>query len=135
MGKGFFKVPVAVNEPVKSCAPGSPERESVLKTYRQMYTSTVDVPLYINGEEIFTGDTGTISPPHDHKHTLGTYHKAKKKHVQQAIDTALEARKSWSKMPWQQRAGIFLRAAELIAGPYRDRINAATMLGQSKNIY
>ncbi len=135
MGKGFFKVPVAVNEPVKSYAPGSPERESVLKTYRQMYTSTVDVPLYINGEEIYTGDTGTISPPHDHKHTLGTYHKAKKKHVQQAIDTALEARKSWSKMPWQQRAGIFLRAAELLAGPYRDKINAATMLGQSKNIY
>ena len=135
MGKGFFKVPIAVNEPVKNYAPGSPERESVLKTYKEMYNSTVDVPLYINGKEIRTGNTGNIAPPHDHKHSLGSYHKAEKKHIQQAIDTALEARKSWSKTPWEQRAGIFLRAAELIAGPYRAKINAATMLGQSKNIY
>lgn len=135
MGKGFYKVPVAVNEPVKSYAPGTPEREEVLKTYQKMYKETVEVPLYINGKEIKTGNTATISPPHDHKHSLGTYHKAEKKHIQEAIDTALEARKSWSKMPWQQRAGIFLRAAELIAGPYRAKINAATMLGQSKNIY
>jgi len=135
MGKGFFKVPVAVNEPVKSYAPGTPEREEVLKTYREMYNSTVEVPLYINGKEIRTGNTGTMSPPHDHKHVLGTYHKAEKKHIEQAITTALEARKSWSKLPWQNRAAIFLRAAELIAGPYRAKINAATMLGQSKNIY
>lgn len=135
MGKGFFKVPVAVNEPVKSYAPGTPEREAVLKTYREMYNSTVEVPLYINGKEIRTGNTGTMSPPHDHKHVLGTYHKAEKKHIDEAITTALEARKSWSKLPWQNRAAIFLRAAELIAGPYRAKINAATMLGQSKNIY
>lgn len=135
MGKGFYKVPVAVNEPIKSYAPGTPEREEVLKTYQKMYKETIEVPLYINGKEIKTGNTATISPPHDHKHSLGTYHKAEKKHIQEAIDTALEARKSWSKMPWQQRAGIFLRAAELIAGPYRAKINAATMLGQSKNIY
>lgn len=135
MGKGFFRVPVAVNEPVKSYAPGTPERDEVLKTYRAMYNSSVDVPLYINGEEIRTGNTVAMSPPHDHQHILGHYHKAEKKHVQQAIDTALEARKAWSKMPWQQRAGIFLRAAELIAGPYRAKINAATMLGQSKNIF
>ena len=135
MGKGFFKVPVAVNEPVKSYAPGTPERETVLKTYREMYNSTVEVPLYINGKEIRTGNTGTMSPPHDHKHVLGTYHKAEKKHIDEAITSALEARKSWSKLPWQNRAAIFLRAAELIAGPYRDKINAATMLGQSKNIY
>lgn len=135
MGKGFYKVPIAVNEPVKSYAPGSPEREEVLETYKSMYNSTVEVPLYINGKEVYTGDTGTMSPPHDHKHSLGTFHRAEKKHVEDAIQTALEARKKWSKMPWQQRAGIFLRAAELIAGPYRAKINAATMLGQSKNIY
>ncbi|MEX0996146.1 MAG: L-glutamate gamma-semialdehyde dehydrogenase [Flavobacteriaceae bacterium] len=135
MGKGFYKVPIAVNEPVRSYAPGSPEREEVLKTYKTMYNSSVEVPLYINGKEVRTGNTSTMSPPHDHKHSLGTYHKAEKKNVQEAIATALEARKKWSKMPWQQRAGIFLRAAELIAGPYRAKINAATMLGQSKNIY
>ncbi len=135
MGKGFYKVPIAVNEPVKSYALGSPEREEVLKTYKAMYNSIVEVPLYINGKEVRSGNTATMSPPHDHKHSLGTYHKAEKKHVKEAITTALEARKKWSKMPWQQRAGIFLRAAELIAGPYRAKINAATMLGQSKNIY
>lgn len=135
MGKGFFKVPVAVNEPIKDYAPGSPEREEVLATYNKMYNSTVDVPLYIDGKEIRTGDTSTMSPPHDHKHVLGTYHKATKKHIEEAISSALEARKKWADMPWEQRAGIFLRAAELLAGPYRAKINAATMLGQSKNIY
>ncbi|WP_203296015.1 L-glutamate gamma-semialdehyde dehydrogenase [Luteirhabdus pelagi] len=135
MDKGFFEVPIAVNEPVMDYAPGSPERERVLKAYKEMYNSTVDVPLYINGEDIATGDTETMSPPHDHQHSLGTYHKAKKKHVEQAIDTALEARQKWASMPWENRAAIFLRAAELIAGPYRAKINAATMLGQSKNIY
>ncbi len=135
MGKGFFKVPVAVNEPIKDYAPGSPEREEVLATYNKMYNSTVDVPLYIDGKEIKTGDTTTMSPPHDHKHVLGTYHKATKKHIEEAISSALEARKNWAEMPWEQRAGIFLRAAELLAGPYRAKINAATMLGQSKNIY
>ena len=126
---------MAVNEPIKDYAPGSPEREEVLATYKKMYDSTVDVPLYINGKEIKTGDTSTMSPPHDHKHVLGTYHKATKKHIEEAIATALEARKKWSATPWEQRAGIFLRAAELLAGPYRAKINAATMLGQSKNIY
>lgn len=135
MGKGFFKVPVAVNEPVKSYAKGSQEREEVLAKYKQMYDSKVEVPLYIGAEEIKTGDTGTMHPPHDHQHTLGVYHKATKEHVQKAIDSAIDARKKWSQMPWQQRAGIFLRAAELIAGPYRAKINAATMLGQSKNIH
>ena len=135
MGKGFFEVPVAINEPINSYAPGTPEREEVLKTYKAMYNSTVDVPLYINGKDITTGDTATMAPPHDHKHILGTYHKAEKKHVQEAIDTALEARKKWANMPWEQRAGIFLRAAELIAGPYRAKINAATMLAQSKTIH
>ncbi len=135
MGKGFFKVPIAVNEPVKSYAPGSTEREEVLETYKKMYGEKVEVPLFINGKEIKTNDTATMSPPHDHKHVLGTYHKATKSNVEEAIATALEARKKWAAMPWEQRAGIFLRAAELIAGPYRAKINAATMLAQSKNIY
>jgi len=135
MGKGFFEVPIAINEPVRDYAPGSPERDKVLKVYKEMYNSTVDVPLYINGKDIKTKDTATMSPPHDHKHVLGTYSKANKKQIQEAIDTSLEARKKWADMPWEQRAAIFLRAAELIAGPYRDKINAATMLGQSKNIY
>lgn len=135
MGKGFFEVPIAVNDPIKEYAPGSPERKEIKETYKKMYNSTVDVPLYINGEDIKTGDTVTMSPPHDHKHVIGTYHKAEKKHIELAISSALEARKKWSAMPWEQRAGIFLRAAELIAGPYRSKINAATMLGQSKTVH
>ncbi len=135
MGKGFFEVPIAVNEPVWGYAPGSPERQTVSDTYKEMYNSTIDVPLYINGEHISTGNTATMSPPHDHQHVLGSYHKAEKSHIEQAIATALEARKKWAQMPWEQRAAIFLRAAELIAGPYRAKINAATMLAQSKTIH
>lgn len=135
MGKGFFNVPVAVNEPVKSYAPGTPERTEVLEAYKLLYNSNTDVPLYINGEDISTGNTRTMSPPHDHKHILGQYHLAEKSHVEMAIATALEARKTWSVLPWEQRAAIFLKAAELIAGPYRARINAATMLAQSKTIH
>jgi len=135
MGKGFFEVPLAVNEPVKTYAPGSPEREEVLNTYKELYNSTIDAPLYINGKEIKTSNTRTMSPPHDHKHSLGEYHLAEKSHVQDAIDGALEARKKWAKLPWEQRAAVFLKAAELIQGPYRNKINAATMLAQSKNIY
>ena len=135
MGKGFFNVPVAVNEPVKGYAPGSPEREAVLAAYKEMYNSQVDVPMYINGEDVTTGNTRTMSPPHDHQHIVGTYHLAEKSHVEAAIATALEARKTWSQMPWEQRAGIFLRAAELIAGPYRAKINAATMMAQSKTVH
>ncbi len=135
MGKGFYDVPIAVNEPILSYAPGTPEREEVLKTYKAMYNSTIEVPLYINGQDVTTGDTVTISPPHEHKHSLGIYHKATKQHIQEAIDTALEARKKWAALPWENRAGIFLRAAELIAGPYRAKLNAATMLGQSKTVH
>lgn len=135
MGKGFFNVPIAVNEPVKSYAPGSPEREEVAAAYTALSHSKVEVPMYINGKDVKTGNTRTISPPHDHKHIIGEYHLADKKHVEEAIATALEARKTWSQLAWEQRAGIFLKAAELIAGPYRAKINAATMLGQSKTIY
>ena len=135
MSKGFFHVPKAVNEPVKSYAPNSPEKAAVLEAYKKMWNETIDVPLYIGSEEIKTGNTKNMSAPHDHKHVVGTYHLAEKKHVDQAISSALEARKKWSKMPWQDRAAIFLKAAELIAGPYRARINAATMIAQSKTIF
>jgi len=133
--KGFFNVPIAINEPVKSYAPGSPERDAVLKTYKDMFNSKTDVPLYINGKDVKTGNTRTMSPPHDHQHVVGTYHLAEQSHIDDAISTALEARKTWSQIPWEQRAGIFLKAAELIAGPYRAKINAATMMAQSKNIH
>ena len=135
MSKGFFNVPIAINEPVKSYAPGTPERDAVLKAYNDMYNSTVEVPMLINGEPVKTGNTRTLSPPHDHQHIVGSYHLAEKSHVEAAIATALEARKTWSQLPWEQRAGIFLKAAELIAGPYRAKINAATMMAQSKTIH
>lgn len=135
MGKGFFQVPVAYNEPIKSYAPGSPEREAVLAQYKSYYNGTVDVPMYINGKDVSTGNTRNMTPPHDHKHIIGQYHVGTQKHVQEAIDTALEARTKWAAMPWEQRAAIFLKAAELIAGPYRAKINAATMMAQSKTIH
>ncbi len=135
MGKGFFQVPVAYNEPIKSYAPGSPEREAVLAQYKSYYNGTVDVPMYINGKDVSTGNTRNMTPPHDHKHIVGQYHVGTEKHVQEAIDTALEARTKWAAMPWEQRAAIFLKAAELIAGPYRAKINAATMMAQSKTIH
>lgn len=135
MGKGFFNVPIAFNEPVKSYAPGTPERDLVLKTYRDMYSTQTEVAMYINGQHITTGNTATISPPHDHQHVVGTYHLAEKQHIDTAIKTALEAREQWANLPWEQRAAIFLKAAELIAGPYRAKINAATMIAQSKTIH
>ncbi len=135
MPKGFFHVPKAVNEPVKSYAPNSPEKAAVLATYAKMWNETVDVPNYIGDEEIRTGNTKNMSAPHDHQHIVGTYHLAEKKHIEKAIAAALEARKKWANMAWEQRAAIFLKAAELIAGPYRARINAATMIAQSKTIY
>ena len=135
MLKGFFNVPNAVNEPVKSYAPNSPEKAAVLAVYKEMWNSKIEVPLYIGSEEIKTGNTRNMTAPHDHKHIVGTYHLAEKAHVEKAIANALESRAKWATMAWEQRAAIFLKAAELIAGPYRDRINAATMIAQSKNIY
>jgi 1-pyrroline-5-carboxylate dehydrogenase len=135
MGKGFFEVPIAVNEPIKGYAPGSSERTKVLDAYKKMYNSTIDVAMYINGEDVKTGNIDTMSPPHDHQHIVGTYHKAEKKNITTAISGALEARNTWANLPWEQRAAIFLRAAELIAGPYRAKINAATMVAQSKTIH
>ena len=135
MSKGFFHVPKAVNEPVKSYAQNSPEKAAVLAAYKKMWNEKIDVPNYIGSEEIRTGNTRNMTAPHDHKHTVGTYHLCEKKHVEAAISNALEARIKWSQMPWEHRAAIFLKAAELIAGPYRARINAATMIAQSKTIY
>ncbi|WP_343487707.1 L-glutamate gamma-semialdehyde dehydrogenase [Allomuricauda sp. d1] len=135
MGKGFFQVPTAINEPIKSYAPGTPEREEVLKQYKAYYNSQVEVPLYIGSEEIKTGDTHPMSPPHEHKHVVGQYHTAEKKHIEKAITNCLEARKKWADLTWEQRAAIFLKAADLISGPYRAKINAATMMAQSKTIH
>jgi 1-pyrroline-5-carboxylate dehydrogenase len=135
MARGFFNVPKAVNEPVKEYAPGSPERDQLLTTYSAMFNSNVDVPMHINGEEVRTGNTKNITPPHDHKHVVGQYHTADKTHVDSAISTALAARTAWSRVSWTERATIFLKAAELLAGPYRARMNAATMIGQSKNVH
>lgn len=135
MQNGFFQAPKAVNETVKSYAPNSPEKVAVLSEYTKMWNSSIEVPLYIGNQEIKTGKTRSITPPHDHKHSVGIYHIADKHHVESAITNALEAKTKWAKLGWEQRAAIFLKAAELIAGPYRAKINAATMIGQSKNIY
>ena len=135
MGKGFFQVPTAINEPIKSYAPGSPEREAVLEQYKTYFNGKIDIPMYIGSEEIRTGNTKPMSPPHDHQHIVGSYHIAEKKNVQSAIDNCLESRDAWANLTWEQRAAIFLKAAELIAGPYRAKINAATMIAQSKNIH
>lgn len=135
MLKGFFNVPKAVNEPVKTYKPGSPEKDAVLAEYKRMWNEKIDMPLYIGSEEVRTGNLREMRPPHDHQHVVGHYHKAEKKHVEQAIAAALAAKNDWENLPWEQRAGIFLKAAELIAGPYRARINAATMIAQSKNVF
>ena len=135
MLKGFFNVPKAVNEPVKSYAPGSPERAAVAAKYTEMWNSQMEVPLYIGNEEIKNGNTKNMSAPHDHQHIVGKYHQADKALVEKAITSALEARTKWAAMSWENRAGIFLKAAELFAGPYRAKINAATMIAQSKTIH
>ena len=135
MTRGFFNVPKAVNEPVKGYAPGSPEREELLATYKEMYAKSEDIPMYINGEEVRTNNTKNIHPPHDHKHTVGHYHVAEKQHVETAISTALQARDAWSSLSWMERAAVFLKAAELLAGPYRAKMNASTMISQSKNMH
>ncbi|MGB3143458.1 MAG: L-glutamate gamma-semialdehyde dehydrogenase [Maribacter sp.] len=135
MGKGFFQVPTAINEPIKSYVPGSPERDAVLKQYKAYYNDKIDVPMYIGADEIRTGNTKPMSPPHDHQHIVGNYHVADKNNVQDAIDNCLESRTKWANLTWEQRAAVFLKAADLIAGPYRAKINAATMIAQSKNIH
>ncbi|MBC8300342.1 MAG: L-glutamate gamma-semialdehyde dehydrogenase [Pelagibacterales bacterium] len=135
MSTGFFKVPTPINEPVKSYSPGSSERKEVLDTYKKMIKENIEIPMYINGKDVKSDKTTAISPPHDHKNIVANYHLANESHVSQAISTALDAKESWENMSWENRAAIFLRAAELIAGPYRSKINAATMIGQSKTIH
>ncbi|MBG8554196.1 L-glutamate gamma-semialdehyde dehydrogenase [Hymenobacter guriensis] len=135
MANGFFNVPTPINEPVKGYAPNSPERTELLKTLKELKQQQRDIPMHIGGQQVRTGNTQRISPPHDHQHTLGHFHEGDASHVQQAIDAALAARPQWAELPWEQRAAIFLKAAELLAGPYRARLNAATMLGQSKNCF
>src|SRR5690606_33557438 len=114
MPKGIYNVPKAFNEPVKSYAPGTKEREQVLAAFKEMYNSTVDVRLDIGSEEIRTGKTKTINPPFDHKKVVGTFHEAEKQHIEQAIQAALDAKTKWAAMAWEHRASIFLKAAELI---------------------
>lgn len=133
MLKGFFNVPTPVNEPVKVYAPGSPERKELQKALKEARAKQIDVPMYIGSEEVRTGKTRPMSPPHDHQHILGHFHEGDSSHVEQAINAALGAKYAWENMAWEQRAAIFLKAADLLAGPYRSKINAATMLGQSKN--
>ncbi len=135
MSKGLFNVPIAENEPVLSYTPGSPERENVKAMIKKMRSEIKDIPMFIGGKEVRTDEKIEIRPPHDLKHLLGYYYMGKKEHVEQAIDAALNVRKKWQSMDWHQRASIFLKAADLISGSYRAKINAATMLGQSKNVY
>ncbi len=135
MSKGFYNVPLADNEPVLNYLPGSAEKAELKKAIEEAKSKEVDVPMFIGGEEIRTGNTEAIHPPHDHQYTLGHFHKGEAKHVEQAIEAALEAKDKWASMAWEQRASIFLKAADLIAGPYRAKLNAATMLGQSKNAF
>ena len=136
MSNSISTVPVAVNEPVKAYAAGSPERESLLSTYKQMYNQApIDIPMYIGAEKVFTSNKKSLTPPHEHSKVLGTYNKGEQSHVEQAIEAALNAKEAWANLPWEERAVVFLRAADLLAGPFRARMNAATMLAQSKNVF
>jgi 1-pyrroline-5-carboxylate dehydrogenase len=135
MSFGLFNVPTPVNEPVKEYRPGSPEREAVKKALQDFRSVETDIPMYIGGQEVRTDRKLRIAPPHDHQHTLGHFHEGDAQHVEQAIEAALAAKDNWANLSWEHRASIFLKAADLLAGPYRARINAATMLGQSKNAF
>ncbi len=135
MSTGFYKIPKAQNEPVKNYASGSPEREQLQKTLAEYRSKEADIPMYIGGKEVRTGERKRLAPPHDHHHTLAHFHRGGKEHVEQAITAALAAKTNWENLSWEHRASIFLKAADLLAGPYRWKINAATMLGQSKNAY
>ena len=134
MSNGFYNVPKAVNEPVKDYAPGSTDRKELLAEYKRMYNTTIDVPMYIGDKQVFTNDKRNLTPPHEHKHVIGTSNYGGEKEVRDAIDAAMDAREKWANMSWEHRASIFLKAADLLAGPYRAKLNAATMLAQSKNV-
>jgi 1-pyrroline-5-carboxylate dehydrogenase len=135
MSHGAYTPPQPFNEPIRSYAPDSPETLSLKKRLASMSQEVVDVPIIIGGEEIRTGNTGQSIVPHKHRHVLAQFHQADAQHVAQAIDAAEAARNDWMDLPWQERAAIFLKAADLLCGPWRDTINAATMLGQSKTCF
>jgi 1-pyrroline-5-carboxylate dehydrogenase len=132
---GVFRVPQPANEPIRAYAPGSPEKRWLKAKLAEMRGREIEIPLVIGGEEVRTGKLGTCIVPHRHKHVLARYHRAGKAEVERAVTAAREAHPSWSRIPWYDRAAIFLRAAELLAGPFRDEANAATMLGQSKTVF
>ncbi len=136
MANAFFNVPVPINEPVRPYVPGSGEHTNLINKYKELYNqNNIDIPMYIGGKEVRTNDNPTITPPHDHQHVVGKYNRGNEKHVEEAIKAAMDAREEWANTPWEQRAAVFLRAAELLAGPFRDKMNAATMLAQSKNVF
>jgi 1-pyrroline-5-carboxylate dehydrogenase len=135
MSLGTFSYPLPVNEPVLSYAPNSPEKLKLKATLAELKSQEADIPMYIGGKEVRTGKKVSIHPPHEIKHTLGYFHAGEEKHVQQAIEAALAAKEDWAAMSWESRAGIFLKAADLIATKYRSYMNGTTMLGQSKNAY
>lgn len=136
MANSIVSVPIAVNEPVRSYASGSKERESLINTYKNLLQQEpVNIPMYIGSEKVYTDQQLKLTPPHDHQRVIAHYNKGNKSHVEAAINAALEARTKWAAMPWEERASIFLKAADLLAGPFRDRMNAATMLAQSKNVF
>ncbi len=135
MANGIVSVPPPVNDPIRSYGPGSPEKVSLKAKIAKMLSEEIEIPLIIGGEEVRTGNTAEAVCPHDHKHVLGVYHKAGEAEVQRAVIAAAEAWKDWSEMPWEQRAAVMLKAAELLAGPWRDTLNAACMLNQSKNVF
>jgi 1-pyrroline-5-carboxylate dehydrogenase len=132
---GFFNVPVPVNEPVLNYAPGSAERTALKAALAEGRSKQLDIPMYIGNQEVRSGKTMDLRCPHDHQYKLGHFHISDKTHIRMAIDAALSAKENWENLPWEQRAAIFLKAADLIAGPYRAKLNAATMLGQSKNAF
>ncbi len=135
MSKGFYSIPHPKNETVLSFAPGTKERAALKKAIEEARNTIVDIPMYIGAEEVRSGKKKPISPPHDHQHILGYFHEGDKGHVEQAVNAALAAKELWAALDWEQRASIFLKAADLLAGPYRYKMLAATMLGQSKNAY
>ncbi len=135
MSTGFFNIPVPKNEPVLSYAPGSKERTALKKALEEVRAQVLDIPMYIGAEEVRSGNKKPLNPPHDHQHLLGYFHEGDKQHVTQAINAAMAAKELWAGLSWENRASIFLKAADLLAGPYRYKINAATMLGQSKNAF
>lgn len=135
MLKGFFNVPIPVNEPIFGYAPGTKERELLAAAITEARSKEGDIPMYIGGKPVYTDTKGKVTPPHDHQHILAKYSIGNKTHVQQAIDASLAAKAQWENLAWEQRASIFLKIADLISGPYRYKLNAATMLGQSKNAY